>query len=120
MPAHTAHIHPSALLASNHTAPADPPTTLPTNVGPPTSTHRPLVTERMVDTVMTLTIVALEEELIPAQGAGDTLYVYGTTSEITHDVRRTLRIFDGDVNEAIESICTFVTEGVLGDPTGRP
>ena len=64
---------------------------------------------------MVLTIVELETDLIPAQGAGNILYVYARDHEITHDVRRTLEVFDGDMNEAIDSIRTFVIEGIIGD-----
>lgn len=85
----------------------------------PTSTHVPSlrtpITDRMVERVMTLTVLALEEACIPAQGAGDLLFVYATGSEITHNVRRTLEVFDGDVNEAITNICAFVIDGVVGD-----
>lgn len=78
-------------------------------------TRRPLITDRMVQTVMVLTIVELEEDHIPAQGAGNILYVYAQDHEITHDVRRTLKVFDGDMNEAIDSIRAFVIDGILGD-----
>ena len=64
---------------------------------------------------MVLTIVELETDLIPAQGAGNILYVYAQDHEITHDVRRTLEVFDGDMNEAIDSIRTFVIDGIIGD-----
>ena len=113
MPAHTARVDPSLLIAHNHTAESAPTSPLPVQMSPAVSTRRPLVTDRMVETVMTLTIVALEEEGVPAHGAGPTLYVYARDSEIAHNVRRTLEIFDGDMNEAIESIRTFVMDGVL-------
>ena len=113
MPAHTARAHPALILASNNTAEIAPTSPLPIRISKPASTHRSAVTERMVETVMILTILRLEEELIPAQGVGDTLYVYASDTEIAHDVRRTLEIFDGDMDEAINNICTFVIDGVL-------
>jgi hypothetical protein len=70
----------------------------------------------MVQAVMALTIVELEQDGIPAQGAGNILYVYAQDHEITHDVRRTLHVFDGDMNEAIDSIRSFVIDGIIGDP----
>ena len=77
-------------------------------------TKRP-ITDRMVETVLIQAILQLEEDLIPAQGAGDVLYVYASDNEITHDVRRTLEIFGGDINEAVENICAFVVDGIVGD-----
>jgi hypothetical protein len=69
----------------------------------------------MVKTVMTSTILDLEEHLIPAQGAGDVLYVYVGDIVVTHDIRRTLEVFEGNVDEAVSNICTFVVDGIIGD-----
>lgn len=78
--------------------------------------HRPTITDRMVERVMMLTILELEEHLIPSQGAGDVLYVHAGDIVVTHDIRRTLEVFDGDMVEAIDSIRTFVVEGIIGAP----
>ena len=99
-------------IAPQNTASTPPPIL---RVGAPTSTKRPAITDRMVDTVMTSLVLTLEERLIPAQGVGDTLHIYTRDSDITHDVRRTLEVFEGDMNQAIESIHQFVIDGILGD-----
>jgi len=64
---------------------------------------------------MTLTIIELEEQLIPSQGEGDHLYVYLGDVVVQHDMRRTLEVFDGDVAEAVENIRGFILNGILGD-----
>jgi hypothetical protein len=70
----------------------------------------------MVETVTALTIIELEEHDIPAQGTDDILYVYTDGVVVTHDIRRTLEVFDGDVGEAIDSIRSFILDGILGAP----
>jgi hypothetical protein len=76
------------------------------------------ITERMVQTLMTLTIIELEEHSVPAQGADDILYVYVGNVVVTHDIRRTLRVFNGDICEAVDSIRNFIVEGIIGEPSG--
>ena len=85
------------------------------NAKSPRAPRRVVVTDRMVESVMALTIVALEQQHVPAQGEGNILHVYAEDHEITHDVRRALVVFEGDMHEAIESILAFVTEGIMGD-----
>lgn len=63
---------------------------------------------------MTLTILELEEHLIPAQGEDDLLYIYLEDIVVTHDMRRTLDVFEGDVAEAVVNIRTFILDGILG------
>lgn len=114
---HTTHAHPSLSLAS--TSLAEPvPTSSPHSIhlSAPVSTRRTPVTDRMVETVMILTILRLEEVLIPAQGAGDVLTVYVQDSEITHNVRRTLEVFNGDIDEAVDNLCAFVIDEVADAP----
>lgn len=108
----SAPLHPHPIGVATHTMPSTPEPAHSSN-------SRVLITDRMVRSVMALTIVELEEDLIPAQGAGDILHVHDQDQEITHDVRRTLEVFDGDMNEAIDSIRTFVTEGLIDDAS-RP
>jgi TusA-related sulfurtransferase len=61
--------------------------------------------------------VELEEYQIPSQGAGDVLYVYTDDVIVTHDIRRTLKVFEGDAEESIVNIRSFVLEGILGTPS---
>ncbi|MEP0545321.1 MAG: hypothetical protein ABJF88_00150 [Rhodothermales bacterium] len=119
-------LHP-ARTSSTHHAPLSPQLNVHSSTSTSEAPHAKLerspvvirrtpITDRMVQAVMVLTIVELEQDLIPAQGAGNILYVYAQDHEITHDVRRTLEVFDGDMNEAIDSIRTFVIDGIIGDP----
>lgn len=80
------------------------------------SSRSAVITDRLVASTLTWTMLDLEERLIPSQGAGDILYVYAGDTVVTHDIRRTLKVFEGDVEEAIENIRAFVTEGILGAP----
>lgn len=80
----------------------------------PASSQRAPITDRMVETVTALTILELEEHLIPAQGVEDILYVYTDGIVVTHDIRRTLEVFDGDMGEAIDSIHSFIVDGIVG------
>jgi len=74
------------------------------------------ITDRLVASTLTWTMLDLEERLIPSQGVGDILYVYAGDTVVTHDIRRTLKVFEGDAEEAITNIRTFVLEGILGTP----
>lgn len=74
------------------------------------------VTDRLVASTLTWTTLELEEYLIPSQGTGDVLYVYAGDAVVTHDIRRTLEVFEGDADEAVNNICSFVLEGILGTP----
>lgn len=104
-----------ALPAGSHQPPPPlPPAPYPHPPSAPPAAPTP-VTDRMVETVMTSTILDLEEHLIPAQGEDDILYVYVGDIVVTHDIRRTLEVFDGDVGEAVTSICRFVVDGIVGD-----
>lgn len=82
------------------------------------STKRDPITERMVQSLMTLTILELEEHLVPAQGVDDILYVYVGDVVVTHDIRRTLKVFNGDICEAVDSIRNFIVEGIMGGSNG--
>ena len=83
---------------------------------PVTSTaHRDTISTQAIQRLMTLTIIELEEQLIPSQGEGDHLYVYLGDVVVQHDMRRTLEVFDGDVAEAVENIRGFILNGILGD-----
>lgn len=112
MPALPVHTH--LPLSPSHPPPHEFASAAPAATPPPT--RRDPIPERMVQSVMTLTILELEEHLIPAQGAEDILYVYAGDIVVTHDIRRTLEVFDGDAAEAVASICTFVLEGIIGYP----